>query len=147
MSSKWLLEHHGRGVSLARRDARRDLVQGVAGRSGPAAAVARRIAQVRLSGRREPVLLLVEFCTYPEKRPVEQMMDDLRLVHQVAGCCPMGWRGVAPEGEVRDTRRGYGGKHPGLVEGNAALEGRTVVDDAGKEMLTSPDVGVVPWVS
>src|SRR6202035_683779 len=85
VSSKWLLEHHGRGVALL--GGMRDVISCQA---LPAEVVQPRqlpdgLLEVRLRGRREPVLLLVEFCTYPEKRAVEQMMDDLRLVQQVRG--------------------------------------------------------------
>ncbi len=89
-SGKWLLEHQGRAVALL--GGLRDAIscQSVQSEVVQPRQLPDGLLEVRLRGRPEPVLLLVEIATYPEKRVVEQMMDGLRLVRQTRGVLPDG---------------------------------------------------------
>ena len=146
-SSKWLLEHHGRGVTQLG-----GLREVISTKAIQAEVVQQRqlpdgLLEVRLRGRREPVLILVEFCTYPESRAAAQLLDDLMLVRQARGVlpdglalvlCPRGQAEVPDEQEVRSA-----------LGWSRALFGWKVVKLwtlPAEEMLASPDVGVVPWV-
>jgi hypothetical protein len=89
-SSKWLLEHQGKAITFL--GGLRDVISC---KTRQAEVVQPRqlpdgLVEVRQRGRSELSLLLVEFCTYPEKRVVKQMTDGLRLVHQARGVLPDG---------------------------------------------------------
>jgi hypothetical protein len=146
-SSKWLLEHHGRAVTLLG-----GLSEVTSSKAIQAEVVQPRqlpdgLLEVRLRGRREPVLILVEFCTYPESRAAAQMLDDLMLVRQARGVLPDGLalvlsrKGRVEVPDEQEVRSALGWSR--------ALLGWKVVKLwtlPAEEMLASPDVGVVPWV-
>lgn len=46
------------------------------------------LLEATVSGRKKPLLVLVEVATYPEKRVVKQVCGDLRLVRQTRGALP-----------------------------------------------------------
>jgi hypothetical protein len=84
-SSKWMLEEHGASIlylagarSVVSCKARKAEV--VQPRQLPDG-----LLEVRFAREKETRLVLVEVATYPEKRVLEQMADDLRLVRQVRG--------------------------------------------------------------
>src|SRR5438128_691596 len=84
-SSKWMIEEHGASILylagartvVSCRARKAEVVQP---RQLPDA-----LLEARLAGSVEARLILVEVATYPEKRVVEQVCDDLRLVRQARG--------------------------------------------------------------
>ncbi len=158
-SSKWLLEHQGRGLAFlaglrgvtACRAVQPEVVQPRQLPDG--------LLEVRVRGRRQPILLLVEFCTYPEKRAVDQMMNDLMLVKQARGALPEGLALVlCPRGEYRIPEEGAFESSPspcpararsmlGWSKGSLSWKVLPLWTLPAEEMLASPDVGVVPWVT
>jgi hypothetical protein len=93
------------------------------------------------------VLLLVEFCTYPEKRAVEQMMDGLRLVRQVRGVLPDGLALVLrPKGKYQIPEEGTTQSALGWSSETLRWKVQPLWTLPAEEMLALPDVGVVPWV-
>jgi hypothetical protein len=147
LSSKWLLEHHGRSVTLlgglrgviSCKSVQSEVVQPRQLPDG--------LLEVRLHGRREPVLMLVEFCTYPEKRAVEQIMDGLRLVRQARGVLPDGLALVLrPKGKYAVPQEGIEESALGWSRETLCWKVVPVWTLPAEEMLASPDVGVVPLV-
>jgi hypothetical protein len=146
-SSKWMLEEQGASIlylagarSVLSCKARKAEV--VQPRQLPDG-----LLEVRLAGRAEPLLVLVEVATYPEKRVVEQIQDDIRLVRQA--------RGVLPEALVlclcpRGTYRVPGRDEESSALGwtGSALSWKVVElwTLSAEELLAAPSVGVVPWV-
>jgi hypothetical protein len=147
-SSKWLLEEQGAGV-LYVAGAR----SVVSCRARKAEVVQPRklpdgLLEATFAGRAEPCLVLVEVATYPEKRVVRQVQDDIMLVRQA--------RGVLPEALVLCLCRRGKYRVPEQAEEKSAL-GWTgaalswkvveVWKAPAEELLAAPDVGVVPWVT
>ena len=117
-SSKWMLEEHGAAMlylagarSVTSCRARKAEV--VQPRKLPDGLLEARFADID-----EPQLILVEVATYPEKRVVEQVSDDLRLVRQARGVlidavvlclCPRGAYRV-PESVEESSPLGWSGE-------------------------------------
>jgi hypothetical protein len=87
-SSKWMLEEHGASILylagehnvLSCKARKAEVVQPRQLPDG--------LLDVRFGDRREPSLIVVEMATYPEPRVVEQIQDDIRLIHQARGVLP-----------------------------------------------------------
>jgi hypothetical protein len=147
-SSKWLLEHHGRAVTLL--GGLRDVLscKAVQAEVVQPRQIPDGLLEVHLRDRREPIPLLVEFATYPEKRVARQVMDDLMLAWQARGVLPdvlvlvlcQRGRAEVPAAEEVASALGWA---------QAAFRWKTVplwtLDAEG--LLASPDVGVVPWIA
>ncbi len=147
-TSKWLLEEHGPGILylagvrsvVSSKALKAEVVQPRKLPDG--------LLEVKFAGRAEPVLFLVEVATYPEKRVVEQIQDDIRLVRQV--------RGVLPEALVLCLCPRGSYHIPEHTEEKSAL-GWTAETLKWKvvelwtlpaeELLAAPSVGVVPWAT
>src|SRR5215210_879136 len=145
--SKWLIEHYG--ASILRLAGVGDVV---AWRALQAEVVQPRqlpdgLLEVRLAGRAQPDLFVLELATYPEPRLRQQIARDVLLVYLD--------RRVVPEvvALVLRPKRRY---HPGnelaahsrlgltrLAVGWRILELWTV---AAEDLLTAGDVGLIPWV-
>jgi hypothetical protein len=147
LSGKWLLEHQGRGITLlgglrdviSCKSVQADVVQPRQLPDG--------LLEVSLRGRREPVLMLVEFCTYPEKRAVQQLMDGLRLVRQVRGVLPEGLAIVLrPKGKYRVPEEGRAQSVLGWSKETLSWKRVEMWTQSAEAMLASPDVGVVPLI-
>ena len=87
-SSKWMLEEQGASILYIAGERRV-----VACKARKAEVVQPRklpdgLLEARFAGRAEPSLVLVEVATYPEKRVVQQVADDIRLVRQARGVLP-----------------------------------------------------------
>jgi hypothetical protein len=146
--SKWLLEHQGKslltlgGLSgvVRCKSIQSELVHNVQLPDG--------LLEVRLRGRKEPVLVLIEFCTYPESRTPRQLHDDAMMVVQARGVLPELLALVlCPKGDVEVP-----GRHQMTSDlGWTSLAGAWKVQELWKlsaeEMLALPDVGLVPWVT
>jgi predicted transposase YdaD len=147
LSSKWLLEHQGRAITLL--SGRRDVISCKAVQSEVVQPrqLPDGLLEVRVQGQREPVLVLVEFCTYPEKRAVEQMMDDLRLVRQARGVLPDGLAVVlCPKGKYKIPEEGTVQSALGWSRERLSWKVVEVWTLPAEEMLACPDVGIVPLV-
>ena len=147
-SSKWLLEEHGVAIlylagarSVTSCQARKAEV--VQPRKLPDG-----ILEARFADADEPRLFLVEVATYPEKRVVEQVSDDLRLVRQARGVlvdavvlclCPRGAYRV-PESVEDSSPLGWSGE---------MLRWKVVElwTFSAEELLNAPDIGVVTMAS
>jgi hypothetical protein len=147
LSGKWLLEHQGRAIALL--GGLRDVIRC---KSVQSEVVQPRqlpdgLLEVRLRGKREPVLLLVELATYPEKRVVEQMMDGLRLVRQVRGVLPDGLCVVLhPKGKYQVPQEGTAQSALGWSQEALSWRVLEVWTLSAEKMLAGPDVGAVPLV-
>jgi hypothetical protein len=147
LSGKWLLEHHGRGITLL--GGLRDVIscKSVQSEVVQPRQLPDGLLEVRLRGRADPVLMLVEFCTYPEKRAVEQMMDGLRLVRQVRGVLPEGLAIVLrPKGKYRVPEEGTAQSVLGWSKEMLSWKRVEMWVQSAEEMLACPDVGVVPLI-
>ena len=147
-SSKWLLEEHGASIlylagarSVTSCRARKAEV--VQPRKLPDG-----ILEARFADADEPRLILVEVATYPEKRVVDQMCDNLRLVRQARGVlvdavvlclCPRGSYRV-PERAADTSPLGWSAE---------ALSWKVVElwTLSAEELLTAPDIGAVTMAS
>jgi hypothetical protein len=146
-SSKWMLEEQGVGILylagernvLSCRARKAEVVQPRQLPDG--------LLEARLVGSAEPSLVLVEVATYPEKRVVGQIQDDIRLVRQARGVlpealvlclCPRGGYRVPEQAEERSS----------LGWTSATLRWKVVElwTLSAEELLAAPNVGVVPWV-
>jgi hypothetical protein len=146
-STKWLVEQHGRDVLyLGRvRDVRRcqalqaELVQPRRLPDG--------LLEVFFQGQKKPGRVLVEVATYPEKRVVQQAMDDLTLAALHLGelpdllvlvLCRKGKQRVAAGHEVRGKL------------GWSRLAGAWKVVELwtleAEELLAVGELGLIPWV-
>src|SRR5262245_58668430 len=117
-SSKWMIEEHG--ASILYLAGQRSVVSC---RAKKAEVVQPRqlpdgLLEARFAGAKETRLILVEVATYPERRVVEQVCDDLRLVRQVRGApvdavvlclCPKGEYRV-PENAEEVSPLGWSGE-------------------------------------
>ncbi len=147
-SSKWMLEEEGPAI-LYLAGAR----SVVSCRARKAEVVQPRklpdgLLEARFADSDEPKLVLVEVATYPEKRVVEQVSDDIRLVRQARGVladavvlclCPRGNYRV-PESVEETSALGWSGE----VLRWKVVELWTL---SAEELLTAPNVGVVPLAS
>jgi hypothetical protein len=144
---KWLLEHQGRGLAIlgglrdvvSCRSIQSEMVHSVQLPDG--------LLEVRQRGRREPRLLLIEFCTSPESRTARQLFDDVMAVVQA--------RNVVPEvlalvlcrkGQLEIPSRHELASELGWTSLAAAWKVQKLWELSAEEMLAVPDVGVVPWV-
>jgi hypothetical protein len=146
-SSKWLVEHQGKALAtvggltdvVSCRAVQSDVVQPRQLPDG--------LLEVRRRGQGEPAWLLVEFCTYPESRVPEQLMDDIMLVRQAKKVLPdvlalvLCPKGNAAVPEVYEEQSRFGFTRSGF---------RWKVVELWKldaeQMLACPDVGVMPLV-
>jgi hypothetical protein len=144
--SKWLLEFQGRGLAflggmrgvISCRALQPEVVNPRQLPDG--------LLEVRLRGRKEPVLLLVEFCTYPDSRAPQQLMDDVMLVIQarkvlpellVLVLCPKGNLQIPDHHQVRSEL--------GWTQGSFRWKVEELWKRPAEEVLAQPDVGGVPW--
>ena len=146
-SSKWLVDHQGKALAVVGG------IKGVVSCKAVHAEVVQPrqlpdgLLEVWLHGEKEPALLFVEFCTYPESRVPKQMHDDIQMVRQARGVlpdvlalvlCPKGQM-VVPDQYAETSRLGFTRTAVGWkVQELWKLD--------AEEMLGYPDVGVVPLV-
>src|SRR5205085_973280 len=105
------------------------------------------LLELTLTGRRDPVLLLVEFCTYPESRVPQQMHDDIQMVRQARGVLPDALALVlCRKGKLEVARRHEEVSELGFTHSGVGWKVQELWKLDAEEMLASPDVGVVPWV-
>jgi hypothetical protein len=147
-SSKWLLEEHGASIlylagERSVRSCRALKAEVVQPRQLPDG-----LLEVQFAGRARPTLVLVEVATYPEKRVVKQMCDDIRLVRQARGGLPealvlcLCLRGRYRVPEQAEERSGLG--WTGETLSWKVVE---VWKLSAEELLAAPDIGVVPLAS
>lgn len=97
-SSKWLVQRHGKGILFlgGARDVRgcralqAELVQPRQLPDG--------LLEVLFQGRKKQDYVLVEVATYPEKRLLEQVLDDLMLTYQQLRVLPERGRSTIMDG-------------------------------------------------
>jgi hypothetical protein len=147
-SSKWMLEEQGASI-LYLAGAR----SVVSCRARKAEVVQPRklpdgLLEARFAGSAEARLILVEVATYPEKRVVEQVCGDLRLVRQARGVlvdavvlclCPKG-RFRVPRTAEDASPLGWAGE---------ALRWKVVElwELPAEDLLAAPDVAVALWAT
>jgi hypothetical protein len=147
-SSKWLIEHHGdsllrlAGVQhiVSWRPLQAELVQPTQLPDG--------LLEVRLRGRKRPVLFGLELATYPDRRVAKQAARDALLVWlerdelpEVVAVvlCPKGNLRVEDFLEV-ESRQGWT---------KLSLSWRVVElwNVPAESLLAENDVGLIPWVT
>jgi predicted transposase YdaD len=146
-SSKWMLEEQGVGI-LYLAGAR----SVVSCRARKAEVVQPRklpdgLLEVRFAGQAGPGLVLVEVATYPEKRVVEQIQDDIRLVRQARGVLPEALvLCLCPRGSYRVPEQGAERSPQGWTAATLKWKVVELWTLSAEELLAAPNVGVVPWV-
>jgi predicted transposase YdaD len=147
-SSKWMLEEHGKAVlylagERSVRSCRARKAEVVQPRSLPDG-----LLEATFTGDRAPQHVLVEVATYPEKRVVEQVRDDIMLVRQARGVLPealalvLCLRGRYRVPEQAEERSGRGWTVSTLKW--KVVELWTL---SAEELRAAPDVAVVLWAS
>jgi len=147
-SSKWMLEEQGasilylagaRGV-LSCRARKAEVVQPRKLPDG--------LLEARFAGSVEPSLVLVEVATYPEKRVVQQVADDIRLVRQARGVLPEALvLCLCPRGAYRVPERLEEKSKLGWTGETLSWKVIEIWTLSAEELLAAPNVGVVPWVT
>ncbi len=147
IGSKWLLHNQGKSALL---------VGGLKGVSRvepmPGELVQNRkypdgLLQAFLHGEPEPHHVLIEVATYPERRALEQALDDLTLAYSTLGELPeLLMLVLRPKGQFR-----IGGQHEvrsklGLSRLQAQWKTVELWTLPAADFLAEGDVGVVPWV-
>jgi predicted transposase YdaD len=146
-SSKWLLEHQGRGLAIVGGMSEVISCKSIQAEVVHPLKLPDGLLEVKQRGRSEPRLLLVEFCTYPESRTARQMLDDIMLVVQARKVLPEVLALVlCQKGAAQVLER-----HKETSDlGWTSIGGKWKVQELWKlsaeEMLAVPDIGVVPWV-
>jgi hypothetical protein len=146
-SSKWLLTHHGDAVLK---------LGGLTGFTSWKALQAETVAprrlpdgllEVRFPGAPEPVLVLVEIETYPDSDADRQVLDDLMLIAVDRNVVPEVVSLILkPKGKLTVT----GASERTSARGATRVSGSWPVvrlwELDAEVLLSSPDVGLVPWV-
>jgi hypothetical protein len=147
-SSKWMLEEQGAGILylagargvLSCRARKAEVVQPRKLPDG--------LLEARFAGIVEPSLVLVEVATYPEKRVVQQVADDIRLVRQARGVLPEALvLCLCPRGAYRVPERLEEKSKLGWTGETLSWKVVDVWTLSAEELLAAPSVGVVPWVT
>jgi hypothetical protein len=147
-SSKWMLEHHGRALALLA-----GMTDVVSCKSVQSEVVHPRqlpdgLLEVRLRGQRNPVPLLVEFCTYPEQRALEQMVDDLMLVKLERGVLPEGLALIlCPKGGYELPEQATFASPLGWSKGSLSWKALPMWTLPAERFLSCPDVGMMPFIT
>jgi hypothetical protein len=147
-SSKWLLQKHGKGILFLGglrdvRSCRALQAEMVQPRQLPDG-----LLEVYVEGSAEPVHVVVEVSTYPEKRAREQGLDDLTLAYQQLGVLPellivvLCRKGRFRVGDKHEVRSRLGWSK--LAGAWKPVELWTL---KAEELLAAPDVGLVPWAT
>jgi len=145
-SSKWMVEEQGRSILYlgGARDVqscRARKAEVVQPRKLPDG-----LLEATFTGRAKPSLVLVEVATYPEKRVVKQVQDDIRLVRQARGVlpealvlclCPRGTYRVPQQAEEKSTL--------GWISERLSWKVVELWTLLAEELLAAPDVGLVLW--
>src|SRR6266545_3202752 len=146
-SGKWLLTHHGDAILR---------LGGITGFSAWKALQAETIAprrlpdgliEVRFPGDTEPTLVLVEIETYPDSDADRQVLDDLMLIAVDRKTVPEVVSLILkPKGNLTVT----GASDRTSPHGRTKIGGSWPVvrlwELDAETLLTSPDVGLIPWV-
>jgi hypothetical protein len=146
-SSKWLIEHQARGI--LRLGGLHGIRQYRArpGQIVQPSKLPDGLLEVTLDDRKEPLPVLIEVATFPERRAERQALEDLTLAHHVLGRLPeLLLLVLRPKGRYR-----IGGRYAIPSElGWSRLEGAWKVVELwtlpAEEHLAEGDAGVVPWV-
>jgi hypothetical protein len=146
-SSKWMLEEQGASILY------------LAGAPAVVSCLARKaevvqprklpdgLLEVRFAGSARPVLVLVEVATYPEKRVVGQVQDDIRLVRQARGVLPEALvLCLCPRGRYRVPQQAAEKSQLGWTGAMLSWKVVELWNLSAEELLAAPSVGVVPWV-
>lgn len=144
--SKYLLEHHGRSLALlggltdviSCKSVQSELVHTVQIPDG--------LLEVKLRGRKEPLPLLIEFCTYPSSQTPGQLMDDVMMVWLARRVLPEVLVFVlCPKGNLEVPRRHALHSEMGWTRGAFEWKVEELWKRSAEEALAMPDVGAVPW--
>jgi hypothetical protein len=145
--SKWMLEHHPEAVlRLAVGDV-------VSWRAGMADLVAPRqlpdaLYEVRVKGRDEPVHVVIEASTYPERRSVEQARTDALMVLLSKGVLPEVVVFVlCPRGAYQAESSEQFASALGSTRMEVSWRVINLWEVPAEQLLETGDVGAVPWAS
>jgi len=144
-SSKWMLEAQGASILylagarkvVSCRALQAEVVQPQKLPDG--------LLEVRFAGRAKPSLVLVEVATYPEKRVVQQVRDDIRLVRQARGVLPEALvLCLCPRGKYRVPEQAEERSHLGWTAETLKWKVVEMFGLPAEEVLAAPGVGAVP---
>ncbi len=147
-SSKWLLEHHPRSLLFlaglkAVASARALQAEVVQPRSLPDG-----LLEVTYHGEKKPSLVLVQVATYPEKRVVQQIHDDILLVYQSRRELPDAFVLVLREkGQYRVPRRLEQRSPRDTTELALGWEVVELWTQPAEDLLEGPEIGLIPWAT
>src|SRR6266542_3179706 len=147
-SSKWMVEEQGASILY------------VAGARSVVSCKARKaevvqprqlpdgLLEVRFAGSAEPRLVLVEVATYPEKRVVQQIQDDILLVRQARGILPEALvLCLCPRGQYRVPEQSEEKSLQGWTASTLRWKVVELWTLSAEELLTAPHVGAVVLAS
>jgi hypothetical protein len=145
-SGKWMIEEQGAGI-LYLAGAR----SVVSCRARKAEVVQPRklpdgLLDVHFADRTKPGLVLIEVATYPEKRVVQQIQDDIRLVRQTQGVLPEALvLCLCPRGRYRVPGQDQEASALGWTSSTLRWKVIEAWTLSAEELLAAPSVGVAPW--
>jgi hypothetical protein len=147
IGSKWLLHNQGRGALLVGglRDVRS--CEPMPGELAQNRRYPDGLLQAIVGNDPKPLHVLIEIATSPEKRSLEQAMDDLTLAYSALGHLPeLLMLVLRPKGKFRiGGTRSIQSK---LGLSRLEVEWRTIElwTLSAEEFLAQGDVGILPWV-
>ncbi len=147
-SSKWLIDNQARGMLLLGGLRQVRHYRAKPGQIVQPSKLPDGLLEVTLEGRKNPLPVLIEVATYPDKRAEEQALEDLTLAYNVLGTLPeLLMLILRPKGRYRIS-----GKYEVRSElGWSRLEGEwkpvELWNLSAEELLAEGDAGVTPWVS
>jgi hypothetical protein len=145
-SSKWMLERYGSsflylGGARSVVSCRTIAAEVVQPRKLPDG-----LLEARFADSAKARLVLMEVATYPDKRVVEQVRDDIRLVRQARGVLPEALvLCLAQRGRYRVPRQAEERSPLGWTSETLSWNVVELWTPSAEELLAAPSVGAVPW--
>jgi predicted transposase YdaD len=104
------------------------------------------LLKVQLEGEEQPVWVVVEIATFPERRVDEQVLRDAMMVFLERGVLPEVLTLVLhPKGKVRVTGKQRQRSHRGLTTWAMTWKVVELWTLRAADLLAANDVGLVPW--
>ncbi len=147
-SSKWLIDHQARGILRLGGLSRVRSYRARPGQIVQPTKLPDGLLEVMVEGRKEPLPVLIEVATYPDRRAEEQALGDLTLASHVLKKLPeLLMLVLRPKGRYH-----IGGKYEIRSElGWSRLEGEWKAVElwtlSAEQHLAEGDASVVPWVT
>jgi len=145
---KWLLHNQGKGVLLVGGLKDVERVEPMPGEIVQNRKLPDGFLQVFLRHDPKPHPVLVEVATYPEKRALDQALDDLALAHSTLHRLPdLLMLVLRPKGKFRIDATHEVRSHLGLSQLTATWKVVELWTLPAEEFLAAGDVGATPWIT